>query len=364
MRGGFDRAAASALAERLQFQGRACAELGSPLYGDLLARAAADCAAGGPTWELLRGHEGDSFGSMPALRLMGAVHRLVLDGSLPELAARYSDPERDPAATWTAFAAALESHRGQLRPLLERSVQTNEVGRCAALLSGFLAVAAATEMPLRLLEVGASAGLNLRWDRYRYEAEGFSWGAPDAPLTISFELRGPPPDPVAASVAERRGCDPSPVDPASEEGRLTLLAYLWPDQVRRAERTAAAIEVARGVSVAIDRAAAAEWLRARLGEPAPGLATVVFHSIVTQYLPERERELVEDLLAEAGARATAEAPLAHLAMEPAGGSAGLWLTLWPGGEKRALGTAGYHGDPVVLGPDAGPIATVVPTGLS
>jgi hypothetical protein len=37
------------------------------------------------------------------------------------------------------------------------------------LIGGFLRVAAMTRRPLRLLEVGSSAGLNLRWDHYRYE---------------------------------------------------------------------------------------------------------------------------------------------------------------------------------------------------
>jgi hypothetical protein len=345
---GFDRDAATVLAERLQLQSGACAGLGSPLYADLLGRTAADVSAGGPSWELLRGHEGDSFGSVLPLRLMGAVHRLVLEGELPELAARYRDRERDLAATWRTFAAALASHREQLRPLLDLPVQTNEVGRCAALLPGFLAVAAATGLPLRLLELGSSAGLNLRWDRYRYEAEEFAWGGPDAPLTISFELRGPPPGSGAAAVSERHGCDAAPVDPTSDKGSLTLLAYLWADQVQRAERTAAAIEVAREIPVAVDRSPAAVWLEAQLAEPALGLATVVFHSIVIQYLPDHERERVEDLLREAGERASAEAPLAHLEMEPAGELAALRLTTWPGGEVRELGRAGYHGTPVLL----------------
>jgi hypothetical protein len=345
---GFDAAAAASLGEQLRFQSGNCARLGSPLYTDLLSCAAADCEAGGPVWELLRGHEADPPGSALALRMMGAVHRLVLDGTLPELASLYADPERDAEATWGAFEAALDSRREPLLPLLERPVQTNEVGRCAALLPGFLAVSAETGLPLRLLELGSSAGLNLRWDRYRYEAQGFAWGDPDAELAISFALEDCAPPPVAATVAERRGCDAAPVDPVTEEGRSTLLAYLWADQFHRAERTAAAIEVARGLPVEIDRAPAADWLARRLAEPAAGAATVVFHSIVTQYLPERERERIVDLLREAGARAGAEAPLAHLAMEPAGEMAALRLTVWPGGEERQLGRAGYHGDPVQL----------------
>jgi hypothetical protein len=151
-----------------------------------------------------------------------------------------------------------------------------------------------------------------------------------------------------ATVAERRGCDPAPVDPASEDGRLTLLAYVWPDQRHRAERALAAIAVARETPVRVDRAAAVEWLGAHLAEARPGLATVVFHSIVAQYLAEVERNALTALLKVAGERADARAPLAWLRMEPAGERADLRLTVWPGGEERRLGSAGYHGDPVEL----------------
>jgi hypothetical protein len=138
----------------------------------------------------LRGHDGDPPGSVLGLRLLGAVHRLVLEGRLPELAREYSRPDPDPAEVWRLFAEALSEHAGALRPLIERTVQTNEVGRSAALLPGFLRIAQHTGLPLRLLEVGCSAGLNLRWDRYRYEAGDFAWGPCDSPLRLGFALSG------------------------------------------------------------------------------------------------------------------------------------------------------------------------------
>lgn len=98
----------------------------------------------------------------------------------------------------------------------------------------------------------------------------------------------------------------------------------------------------------VDRAGGVEWLGERLAEARPGLATVVFHSIVIQYLTESERNALAALLAVAGERADSEAPLAWLRMEPAGERADLHLTTWPGGEERRLGSAGYHGDPVEL----------------
>jgi hypothetical protein len=297
---------------------------------------------------VLRGHEDDPAESALALRLMGAVNRLVLEGAAPELADLYADDGRDPHATWDAFAKLIAGRVEQVRQLVTRPVQTNEVGRCAALLPGFLAVAGTTGLPLRLLELGSSAGLNLRWDRYSYEAAGFSWGSPESPLTIAFELDGEPPSADAVTVAQRWGCDPSPLDPATEEGRLTLLTYVWPDQRRRVERTLAAIEAARATPVRVDRAGASEWIDERLAEASPGVATVVFHSIVMQYLSAEERGAVESRLREAGARATAAAPLAWLRLEPAGGVADLRLTVWPGGKEARLGAAGYHGDPVHL----------------
>jgi hypothetical protein len=322
-------------ASLLRTQAGHCARLGSPLYAGLLERAAEDVEAGGPVARVLRGHEGDPPSSMLALRLLGAVHRRVLEGALREM-------------EWTAFRQALTDDAEAIRRLLDRPVQTNEVGRCAALLPGFLATAGDTGLPVRLLEVGASAGLNLRWDRYRYEAGGFEWGDPDSPVRIEFELAGAMPSARPVEVVERRGCDPNPVDPASEEGRLTLQSFVWPDQEARVRRLRAALTVAGEMPVGVEKAPAAAWIAERLAESGEGVATTVFHSIVMQYLPEDERDEFERAVREAGEAAAPGSPVAWLRMEPSGEMAEVLLTSWPGGEERVLARVGYHGDPVRL----------------
>jgi hypothetical protein len=337
------------IAARLRHQALACEQLGSPLYANLLNHAATDVVGHGPTWKILQGHEDDPAPSALALRLMGAVNRLVLAGEERDLAAAY---EGDDGSAWPLFKWAMERNVERLRELVQLPVQTNEVGRCAALLPGFLTVALETEMPLRLLEIGASAGLNLCWDRYRYISGDFDSGAPDSPLTIEFELRGqvPAPDVVEIAIAERRGCDLAPIDPLTAEGRVSLLAYVWPDQPARIERLRSALDIRAEVPISIDQGGAASWAEEILAQRSPGRATVHYHSIVMQYLSEQEREAFERHVREAGERASEDAPFAWLRMEPAGAMADVRITTWPKGEERHLARVGYHGNPVELIP--------------
>jgi hypothetical protein len=335
------------IAARLQWQADACRMIGSPLYADLLERTKEDVLGLGPAWEILRGHENDPQYSVLGLRLLGEVNKLVLSGREPTLADAYANREPNPA--WEELHDVLSRNAGELRGSIDRPVQTNEVGRSAALLFGFLTVAAETERPLRLLEVGASAGLNLRWDRFGYSANGFSWGPADSPLQLRFELEGEAPSlPQVVEIAERRGCDAAPIDVSTPEGRLTLRSYVWPDQPERIARMKAALEVAAEVPVSLERDTAAAWTERVLAEQTPGQATVIYHSIISQYLGEEERATFYGHIEAAGARATVATPLAWLRMEPRDDRADVHLTTWPGGKERLLARVGYHGSPVEL----------------
>ncbi|MBI2709630.1 MAG: DUF2332 domain-containing protein [Actinobacteria bacterium] len=335
-------------------------ERSSPLYAAVLDAVLADVAAGGVCRALLEPHRGDPFGSALILRFLGAAHRLVLSGSAPDLAAHYPSAGGTPGAhLGTTFLATVSREAEAIAQGLHVPVQTNEPGRSAALLGGYLAVAGRRpRLPLRVLEVGASAGLNLRWDRFRYEAAPSAFGPAESPVRFVEPFAGPPPHlPASVEVESRRGCDPNPIDATTEQGEQLLRSFVWPDQTDRLLRLAAAIEVARSVPAIVDRANAATWVAEQLEERRPGVATVVVHSVVLQYLDEPERARLRNTIVDAGHRATADAPLAWLTMEPAGDHAEVHLTVWParagrrpgagsGGEGRLLATSAYHGPPV------------------
>ena len=335
------------VAERLRWQVPHCRNLGSEFYAELLTRAADDADGGGAVHAVAEPFVHLPVEEMLPLRLLGAVHRLVLEGDAPELARHYPSVggDGDAAAAWPRLRELLGDPPPRLRELIARNVQTNEVGRSAALLGGFLLVARDTGLPLRIREIGSSAGLNLRWDAYRYED---AWGDPQSPVQLVRRYDGarPPFAPLRVDVLERRGCDPAPVDPTSDDGRLTLSSFVWPDQAERVELLRGALEVAARLPAAVDAARASAWLEDALAAPRPGSVTIVFHSIVWQYLDAAERARVRDALADAGARATDDAPLAWLRMEPDGPVTALHATVWPGGDAHLLARAGFHGRPV------------------
>jgi hypothetical protein len=334
------------LVRMLRGQAHYCGVIGSPLYEGLLEHAAEDVVDGGPAWDVLEGHDQAVMESMLPLRMMGGVHRLVLAGEAPALARFYPSVggSADAEAAWPALRELLGDARDRIRHEIETPVQTNEVARCAALLGGFLTVARDTGLPLRVLEIGASAGFNLNWDSYRYESGGRSWGPGTSKVRFDgFLEQGDLPFDVDATVIDRRGCDLSPLDPSSERDRLALRSVVWPDMVDRFRQLDAALDLAVARPVTLDRADAIDWAQRQLRQLDPGKATVLFHSLVMLYLGEEGRARLTDAIQEAGERATTKAPLAWLRMELGGDEADVHLTTWPGGEERLVARAHYQG---------------------
>lgn len=340
------------LLDTIDLQAAGCVQNGSLLYGEILGAVRRDVVAGGPCAKVLGPHAAAPFSDAIVLRFLGGVHRLVLEDRAPELAAHYPSAGGVPHdGLGEVFVATVATQHDVLAQRMYECVQTNEVGRSAALLGGFLAAAdAGGGLPLRILEVGASGGLNLRFDAYRYDAGSETFGPLDSPVRfVEPWTFGVSPLPAQCTVVERRGCDLAPVDPTTKDGRLRLRSYVWPDQTERLERLDAALAVALRVPAPVDRADATSWLQGQLTAnrtAATDTTTVVVHSIMFQYLSRGGQRGLLAAIERAGRRATPDAPFAWLRMEPGGEQAEIRLTSWPGGATRLLATSSYHGPPV------------------
>lgn len=330
-----------------ELQAEWCKKLDASFTADVVETLAQQLRDGGPLAELLPDWPGDPSADAVPLRLCGALHMLALDPA-SSLGALYPPQAStlDQDALVRELNAALVSKRAFFERMLQNPPQTNEVGRSAVLLGGFAEIARDTGRPLALLEIGASAGLNLRWDRYRFELGPDSWGDPASPVRITSQWRGsPPPLPRTIDVAERAGCDQAPLDPRSAADRRSLLAYCWPEQQQRVARLTAALQLTSSDALTVERSDAAHWLQTQLAHPRLGVSTVVYHSIVWHYLAKETQREAREAIKQAGARATAGAPLAWLALEfeAEGHPPELTLRQWPGGARRRLATAHPHG---------------------
>ncbi len=342
--------------------------IGSPLYAALMVGLADDWDAGGPVRDVCAGHEQAPAGAVVQLRLLAGLHRLVLERAAPELATFYptAGGHGAPQGVWPVARAVVAEHVDELRRGLASVPQTNEVGRSAALVVGLLdAVARAGTSSVRLLEVGASAGLNLNVDRYRVEGAGVTWGPAGSPLRLTDAVVGDV-RPGRVRIASRRGCDLLPVDASTPAGRLLLSSYVWPDQLTRFERLRAAFAVLAQHPVQVDRAGAGEWLEQQLAVPRPpDEVTVVWHSISRMYWPAAEVERVRRALDEAGRRML----LARVELEHGAGMGAdprldvqVWRDGAPDGRRTAVATAPAHGVPVRVpeGSTAGRVEPMTP----
>lgn len=287
----------------------------------------------------------DAFSDALPLRLTGGLHALVRRGGAPGLAACYPpNPLPDAEALWAALEPVLAEP--ELQTWLDGAPQTNEVGRSAVLMSGLLVVADLFPQPVELLELGASAGLNLLLDRYGYDLGGVRAGDLGSPLQLRPDWKGGPPPDAPVAVVRRRGVDLHPLDARRDGDRL--LAYVWPDHALRLAQLEAALIIAAEDPPEVEPGDAADWLEARLAEGREtGVTRVVLHSIAFQYFPDRTKARIAAAIGEAGTAATFAAPLAWLRYEHDGGERiSLGLRAWPGGGDRLLAYCHPHGSSV------------------
>jgi hypothetical protein len=327
-------------------QAEACRRLGSPFTAAVCDTLAEHLpSAGHAPLRRMRAWPGDPQADALALRLCAGLHFLVLSGADEELAAAYTARETDPRALWSVLEPVLVRHGEMLSAWLDNAPQTNEVARSAIILPALLALARRYRTPLALFEIGASAGLNLIPERFHYRYGSSTWGDPGAPVRLAPDLRGAVPDLRGDLViAERLGSDRAPVDLEDSAARLRLQAYVWADQQERLERCRAAIDLARVAAVRVERRDAADFVERVLATPSPDMVTVIFHTVVWQYLAQATRSRIGAAVASAAAR-PAHAPVAWVRFEAVGGvpPAQLIMTTWPGEQETVLAEGDFHG---------------------
>ena len=317
------------------------------MYRRLFEDLADDYARGGPTYALLAGRSERPIHDAVPLRLAGALHRVVLGGSEPRLAVHYPSTGGRPGGDFSAdFIACMREHADEVEAGLSSQVQTNEVGRSVVplVVSHWLTSLGIHEF--EHLEIGASAGLNLNFDRYYAAVRTLRMGDAASPLRFGGDwFASVPAVPArAARVAERRGVDPFPIDVADDAQRIRLASFVWPDQKERTERLRAALEVAGSHPPVVDTGSADTWLASGLARGRER-TTVVFHSIVWQYLGRAVQDGMRRALEEAGAATSDGPPLVWVRMEPAGPVADVRATVWTAGSRtdHVLAEIGYHG---------------------
>lgn len=328
--------------EEFRLQSRFCGDFGSPFTAQLLARAADDLDAGGVVAELIGGWHGNPRVDAVSLRFAGALHAAALTGRDLVLAAEYPvmRPDWSMDRIWPLAAAFARREEAWMRDFMRSPPQTNETGRSTGLACGFLWLAERMPQPFHMHELGASAGLNLNWDRFAYAHPAWGRQAVAGPF-MPTAITGRPPAWRDIIIASRAACDQNPLDVNNAEDRLRLRAYVWADQTARLERLDAALALACQTGARVEKSDAAVWLSAQLAGALAAGTTVIYHSVFLQYPPREVRQAIADAIAAAGARTTIDCQLARVSFEPesvVGGPHGsaryvLHVTRWADGRR-------------------------------
>ncbi len=313
----------------------------SPLYQTLTAVVARDDA-------LLELASHARAGQQPLNLMMAATHRIVAgDPALPfarffpTVAGAAAEP---PAAAAGEYPGFCSDHREALVELLEtRLVQTNEPARATAVRYALHEVGRRSGRPVTFLEIGPSAGIQLRFDRWGVCTGGRRFGPADPPLTVETEWRGAerPPDLDAISpIRERFGVDLHPVDATDPDERRWLQALVWPEHVDRHAQLASALDAVAADPPEIIGGDAIELLGTLDGERiATDADLVVFHSMVRIHVPPGRRAAFDGAIAGLAARRR----LFHLSLEHGDDGPALLSLADSEGEDVVLARVHGHG---------------------
>ena len=175
-------------------QAAVCETLGSPFTANLIRATESALDRSTATGRAILEWQGSpgALGDALALRVAGALHALAMSGQSSTLSAIYPPHSNvAPDQMRAGVARALREHDAVLLSWLQFAPQTNEVARSAALYLGLMEVCRRTRLPLRLLEIGSSGGLNLMLDHYEYIFDGQHFGSASSALTLGTAVGRP-----------------------------------------------------------------------------------------------------------------------------------------------------------------------------
>lgn len=255
--------------------------------------------------------KGDPDQDAVALRFVAALHFLVISKQDSELEG-ISPPNPNAAlgARSNVLRRAIRRYEKLILEYLKSPPQTSEVGRSMAMLGGFLEVAERFGADMDVFGIGASAGLNLGFDQYYYQADSWHWGNPRSNVQFKLDWQGASPPLSSIIVHQRKACDIAPINEATEKDKL--LSYIWPDQLERLKRIRRAIGYAARAKYRIDAMEAGEWLTMQLESAAMTRPRVIYHSVIGQYFTEHQKQKFGAATEIMGSKASEKSPLIWL----------------------------------------------------
>lgn len=266
---------------------------GSPLYRSLATFIADDP-------ELMEVIEKIDHRPQPNL-LFGAVQFLLMKGEEAALREHYASLVDDPRAPEVAGRPfkdfVLEHEEWIVDTANTRYTQTNEIKRCAALLP---AVWETGLERFHLIEIGASAGLNLAMDLYRYRWSEVEWGPDDSQVLLDAASRGVQVKPRGFHAMTRTGLDLNPIDVDDEDERDWLMALIWPEHHERRARLASALEIAATVPIEMVPGDASETLVGVVTSLPGDEPVIVMNSMVLIQFTRSQREALYRAVEESG----------------------------------------------------------------
>ncbi len=337
------------LVDAFTLQAGFCENLGSPFTARVLKVLAADIASDGILADLLDDFAEEPVAAALALRVAGALHFRALDdpsAPLGEMYAAAGDGGPEDDVLQSVLIEDMRQNRSHYAAYLKGPPQTNEVGRSGVMIGGYLSVADQTRLPLHVFEIGASAGLNLGFDRFFYSFGSQTWGNRASPVTLTPDWHGGiPPLDAPLTVERRSGCDIAPVNIGDPKNQRRLESYIWPDQPDRLARLRGAVSIAKELGTQVVQESADVFIQKALEGPAPNSVRVIAHTIMWQYMPEEMQADIEHTIRRAGSDASETSPIAWLRLEPIDvkDPPRLRLNVWPGGGTQDLAIAHPHG---------------------